>query len=374
MWINKKTSTPYSIGRMIFTGDERFGFTSSSSIVDWSVLLRDVKQSDQGIFTCLANTKPKKIRDIHLTVLSPPKITNSSAETTSVIAGDTVELMCMGEGSPPPTVSWYEDSLTGRNMVGTSARLLIHNISGISGGHYRGYREYHCSLDNGHPLVVSRKFRVDVQSAPNLQLVTPSDRIVPAGNDVMMAIRCTGNPSPMVEWIHNGYAIEQGNKRYKVDSQEDYINSLTITGVNEDEFGFYRVQCENMFGHTGAVFQIKQLVPPDIDLTRSSGNQTVYLGASLNVSCYSSSETAMFNWYKSGDQGISQSPVGSGNTLSFQSVKASDAGTYVCMTGNIVGYTTHHITITIRELIFPRIPKSRLIKTISRYLSNGPSF
>ncbi|XP_060075845.1 hemicentin-1-like [Ylistrum balloti] len=349
LWINKRTSLPYSVGRNIFTSDSRIQLTQANSIDDWSLMINDVDLSDQNIYTCSVYTKPRKSQDISLTILSPPKIVNSSEYTETVNTGESIELTCLVEGVPPPVVFWYEFGLRDRIKVGTSETLLIQNITGTVEGVYRGYREYECVVANGVEPTLSKLFRVDVHAVPSIELLTASDSIVSIGRNVTMTISCTGNPPPFVDWVHSRLVLYRNNVRYIFESRNESIHSLTITGINLDEFGFYRVVCVNSLGRDGAVFQIKQFLPPEIDLIRSSGNQSVHLGDSLELSCYTTSGNAAISWYKAEDiESNRDVPVGTGNTLAIPFVQTSDAGLYVCLTGNTLGFSTHHIAVTIQ--------------------------
>ncbi|OWF55308.1 hemicentin-2-like [Mizuhopecten yessoensis] len=348
LWIKEGDNHPISIGRYIMVSDKRFFSTGGSSDVDWGIAIKDVTFSDEGTFRCMVNSEVRKIREIHLAVLSPPKITSFSPSQLTVRAGDSVELTCLTEGVPPPTVLWYENDRFTGEMTET---LLIPNITGTMGGRYLGHREYECRVDNGVPPTRMRKIEVTVHFAPILQLITLNDTTIPAGSDVNMTFICMGNPTTFVNWDHGSQALHEGQDRHAFETKNGIVRSLIIRGVKSDEFGLYRAQCTNGFGSAEARFLINEMVPPDIDLTRSSRNQTLYLGDRLEMVCYSTSDSAEFSWYKSADlniNGTSELPVGSGNTFTIPSVQASDAGLYVCMTGNMAGFTTHHIGVFIR--------------------------
>ncbi|KAL7824318.1 hypothetical protein SRHO_G00346280 [Serrasalmus rhombeus] len=70
-----------------------------------------VSRSDSGLYSCLAsNPAGSTTKAFNLTVLEPPRLVGQLGTEQKLVAVDGVlELECIAEGIPPPTLSWLKD-------------------------------------------------------------------------------------------------------------------------------------------------------------------------------------------------------------------------------------------------------------------------
>lgn len=75
--------------------------------------------------------------------LGPPVITVTPGNRITAIVGETVNIECVGEGEPPPTVSWRQDGRRRSDIIPESyepsqgtARLTFNSVSESNAGRY----------------------------------------------------------------------------------------------------------------------------------------------------------------------------------------------------------------------------------------------
>jgi len=116
--------------------------------------IANVKQSDQGVYRCsLVNQISEQTRAspnvvylrVVTPVISPPKIVQGPQRDMEVVAGHTLTLECVVEGSPVPHVTWdkYGGVLPNGRFVQELGNLIISNVQKTDEGTYicRGENE-----------------------------------------------------------------------------------------------------------------------------------------------------------------------------------------------------------------------------------------
>ena len=68
IWRRKHEDHPLGVGRFTFTGDTRISVQFDERSGNWSLVISEVKPSDDGVYVCQISTKPVKSYDIRLNV------------------------------------------------------------------------------------------------------------------------------------------------------------------------------------------------------------------------------------------------------------------------------------------------------------------
>lgn len=219
-------------------------------IKDWHLHIRNVRVSDSGEYTCQINTTPVKMKIINLKVVVPPTIiSHLSSSDMEVREGDTVTLICNVTGIPHPSVTWYRQSAS--NDYSTMERigqqgevLVIHNVSRYCDD------VYECVAKNGIPPSVSRKIKVSVDFAPEVQLRNKRIGQV-KGRETILDCRITASPQGVTVWMRDGKELFNSEK-YSIEVFNEGGHTITlslrITQIVDSDFGDYTCLASNHLG------------------------------------------------------------------------------------------------------------------------------
>lgn len=219
-------------------------------IKDWHLHIRNVRVSDSGEYTCQINTTPVKMKIINLKVVVPPTIiSHLSSSDMEVREGDTVTLICNVTGIPHPNVTWYRQSAS--NDYSTMERigqqgevLVIHNVSRYCDD------VYECVAKNGIPPSVSRKIKVSVDFAPEVQLRNKRIGQV-KGRETILDCRITASPQGVTVWMRDGKELFNSEK-YSIEVFNEGGHTITlslrITQIVDSDFGDYTCLASNHLG------------------------------------------------------------------------------------------------------------------------------
>jgi hypothetical protein len=107
-WKKKSEEHPLTIGMFTFVGDTRISVDYNQRTNEWSLIIQDVRPSDEGKYQCQIAT-----RDTHANtydVLLNVKTVQVSG-TDYVEMGQQIQLICNATGKPEPPhdVEWFKD-------------------------------------------------------------------------------------------------------------------------------------------------------------------------------------------------------------------------------------------------------------------------
>lgn len=124
----------------------------------WSLVLRDVRESDTGFYVCQTNSMQTKY--VYLDVMVPPKLlTNYPVDRLNVNQSMKATVECEFYGKPEPLVKWF------KYVNGSQREIEM----------YRGHKtielfiekntpnELECVADNAIPPTVSKKIYLNIQ-------------------------------------------------------------------------------------------------------------------------------------------------------------------------------------------------------------------
>jgi len=167
----------------------------------------------------------------------------------------------------------------------------------------------------------------------------PSSQTNFSGATVMFTVNVTFPPTVNFQWEMDGTNIFDGGPL-----SGTATNTLTITGISENDAGNYSVIVTNTYGSVTSYLATLTVVRPPT-ITAQPTNQTVVLGNSASFSvAISGTPPCAYNW-----QFNSNSIADATNaSLAFNNVQFSNVGTYQVIVTNIYGSVTSSVaTLTV---------------------------
>uniref|UniRef100_A0A8K9V7Z8 L1 cell adhesion molecule, paralog a n=1 Tax=Oncorhynchus mykiss TaxID=8022 RepID=A0A8K9V7Z8_ONCMY len=209
----------------------------------------------------------------------PQMMRPSGAHSTyHTLRGQSLELECIVQGLPTPTVQWVrrDGQLSeSRTLRDLSDRLLrFSNISESDGG------EYQCSANNSQGTV-THIYTVSVEAAP-YWTKEPVSQLYAPGETVRLDCQADGIPSPAVAWSMNGNpitGIDLDPRRIVRDG------ALILRDVVFTDTAVYQCQAHNKHGTilvNTYIFVIE--LPPQI-LSADGQTYTVTEGQKAGLHC-----------------------------------------------------------------------------------------
>ncbi|KAM8995979.1 hemicentin-2 isoform 2-T2 [Ara ararauna] len=174
----------------------------------WSTLRREAAtRADRGTYVCHAENNAGAIRATAFVSIREAPVIQGDPSTYQVEhPGDDALLHCNAQGHPLPLIRWSKDGVPvvagGRLRLLHNGSLAIHAVRSTDVGHYR------CVAENDAGTA-AKVVTLALQSAP-VVLVMPRVAVVRAGQRVLLHCAVSGEPTPSVEWQHNGEPLPEG--------------------------------------------------------------------------------------------------------------------------------------------------------------------
>ena len=180
----------------------------------------------------------------NLIVLTAPKIRISGS--TSVIAGQNLDLTCYGEGIPAPKVYWVRDGV----ILSNGTELYIEAPDESDSG------DYFCVASNSHSTN-QKSIQVQIQYAPQLEV---NSEIVVYPEDKNFPLECTVRAVPPVEEVF--FVSPDGEKFMSTFAGGDRW-TLTKWSPTLTAFGTWKCQAENKVNRVEANIEVIHAGPPE---------------------------------------------------------------------------------------------------------------
>ena len=252
---------------------------------------------------------------------SAPAITRPPGSVT-VLTGGSVTFTINFTGTPAPTFQWLKNGVAIPGA--TNATLPLSNIALADAG------SYSVALTNSLGSATSAAATLTVTQAPVApSIVTaPVAQTVVAGNAVQFTVNATGTPTPTLQWLKDGVAIDGATDA-----------TLTLPSVQLTDAGQYSVLVSNSQGAVTSAAALLTVTPAAAAPVFSSPpvSQTVAAGATVVFNAPAiASPAPTYSWLLNG-QTI---PNATGPTLMIPRVSAADAGAYTAVAQNSLGLQT----------------------------------
>ncbi|KAG7487577.1 hypothetical protein MATL_G00024890, partial [Megalops atlanticus] len=313
-----------------------------SQLPSGSMKILETRVSDSGMYLCVAtNIAGNFTQAVRLSVHVPPSI-QAGPRVMKVQVGHPIDLPCVVQGVPVPTVTWLKDG-TALLVDGAQYRsfpdgtLTVSEVGLSDAGVYTCVASNVAGRDEAH-------IQLQVQVPPVVEVSEPpfnsplQERV--ANQRIAFPCPAKGTPTPVIKWLRNGQELT-GNEP-GVSILEDGT-LLILASVSPLDNGEYVCVAVNDAGTTERKYQLKVNVPPDVQDNHTPANVSVVLNQPTTLVCEATgSPTPVITWYKDGVPVVPSSSVQilqGGKTLKLQKAATADAGRYSCKAINIAGST-----------------------------------
>lgn len=340
----------------------------------------------------------------------PPRVSERVAHRQSVRLGRTMKLPCPVEGDPPPLIMWTKD---GRNIHSgwTRFRVLQHGLR-IKEVEPEDAGTYICKATNGfgsvninYTLIViddssSRGGAAEANGDPEHalelagKLVRPRftqpskmrKRVIarPVGSSVRLKCAASGNPRPDIVWLKDSQPLVDEDAAAGGAGGEGKKKKWTLSLKNlmPKHSGKYTCHVSNKAGEINATYKVEVIQrtnsKPILTGTHPV-NTTVDYGGTASFQCKVRSDVKpVIQWLKRvepGDENKFNSTIEVGdhrfvvlptgevwsrpdgsylNKLLIARAKEEDAGMYICLGANTMGYSFRSAYLTVLPDLKPQ--------------------
>ncbi|ROL43461.1 Hemicentin-1, partial [Anabarilius grahami] len=305
-----------------------------------SMRITETRVTDSGMYRCVAtNIAGNFTQTVKLSVLVPPSI-RAGPRAMKVQVGHAIDLPCVAQGVPEPSVSWLKDGaslLDGSQYRISDGALTLNQVGLMDEGIYTCVASNIAGQDEA-------TIQLHVQVPPVVEVSEPpfnsplQERV--ANQQIAFPCPAKGTPEPVIKWFRNGQELT-GNEP-GVSILEDGT-LLILASVSPLDNGEYTCMAVNDAGTTEKKYQLKVNVPPDIRDNGLLSNVSVVMNQPTNLVCdVTGTPVPVITWYKDGVAVVPSSDVQilqKGKTLKLLKVAVADAGHYTCKAINIAGST-----------------------------------
>lgn len=356
---------------------------------------------DSGEFACQARNDIGSVWSVAPLTVKPgrthgkPPTFLEKPQSTHVMLGDVVSFEVKVEGTPMPTVKWFNEEgeeipKTGRIFSLPSGKLAISSATLDDEGIYKCVAvnesgEASCQVEllvnqgnacqetedisPSHNVVVEREVSLEGVLGVLEEAETPlppqivkrlKDLSVIEGDTARFEVHITGDPTPDVEWSSSGEKIE-GNEETLVECDGD-IYKLILMDVLPDDDGEYTVTATNRIGKvscTGKLSVAEKIKKPSfLDELR---NVDVTENTDVRLEVRVQGTEPDIDWYKDGvlieevtsrTEFVENEERGSYAYLIYGAT-SEDQGTYRCTAVNEAGRVSCEGQLTVRENVTP---------------------
>ncbi|KAK2891035.1 hypothetical protein Q8A67_013678 [Cirrhinus molitorella] len=348
----------------------------------------------------------------------PPWVSRQVEDRQTAKLGRTVRLPCPVEGDPPPLVLWVKD---GRNVnPGWSRYKVLKQSLKIKEVELEDAGVYICRVTNGFGSLALNFTLIVIDDAAVTQNQPPPDAVEPnadltlqdptgepwvkprftqptkmrrrvleqpVGSSVRLKCLAGGNPTPVITWWKDQSQLPSPHQSKRPQW------TLTLKNLQPQDSAKYTCHVSNAAGHINATYKVDV-----IERTNSKPiltgthpvNTTVEFGGTASFQCKVHSDVKpVIQWLKRVDPGtegrynstlevggqhfvvlptgdVWSRPDGSYlNKLAIVKARDEDAGMYICLGANTMGYSFRSAYLTV--LSDPKVDKD----VIPRHISPG---
>ncbi|XP_072408643.1 neuronal cell adhesion molecule a isoform X10 [Chiloscyllium punctatum] len=275
-------------------------------------------------------------------IISPKEASSSK----TVLRGQVLYLECIADGLPTPIIHWTKEGgeLPSHRALEVNFKktLKIIDVSESDAGKYR------CTAKNYLGSSTHVIF-VTVKAAP-YWISEPKNLILAPGEDGTLICRANGNPKPTIQWLVNGFPIENAPSDISRELMDDTIR---FTKVQVSSSAVYQCNASNEHGYLLANAFVNVLAETPRMLTPPDQVYQVIANKAVLLDCaYFGSPIPQIQWFKD-DQGSvlrGDSYVFHDNgTLEIAFSQKNDSGTYTCIATNSLGVVQNKAFLQVKD-------------------------
>uniref|UniRef100_A0A3Q3DNR3 Fibroblast growth factor receptor-like 1 n=1 Tax=Hippocampus comes TaxID=109280 RepID=A0A3Q3DNR3_HIPCM len=313
----------------------------------------------------------------------PPRVSEKVAHRQTVRLGSAIKLPCPVEGDPPPLIMWTKD---GRNIHSGWIRFRILRMGlKIKEVEADDTGTYICKATNGfgsvnvnYTLIVIGKYEIPfiLWSLVRPRFTQPAKmrkRVIarPVGSSVRLKCTASGTPRPDIVWLKDDQPLTER----EVGEGRQNRWTLTLKNLTPAHSGRYTCRVSNRAGEINATYKVEVIQrtnsKPVLTGTHPL-NTTVDYGGTTSFQCKVRSDVKpVIQWLKRvetneesrynstievGDHRFVVLPTGDVwsrpdgsylNKLLITRAKEEDAGMYICLGANTMGYSFRSAFLTV---------------------------
>ncbi|XP_023195302.1 hemicentin-1 [Xiphophorus maculatus] len=320
---------------------------------DGTLILRDVKLDDEGIYTCTAtSTAGQDQAQVKLQVQVPPVVEVPEPPFNSPlqerVLNQRIAFPCLAKGLPKPVIRWLRNGveLTGNepgvSILDDGTLLILAAVSPLDDG------EYVCTAANDAGST-EKKYQLRVNVPPDFRDGdTPGNVSVILNEPISLVCDVTGSPKPIITWFKDGTPVVASNSIQILDMGK----SLKLLRAETVDAGSYSCKAINIAGSREKVFGLDVLVPPTIVGSGSPMDVSAILKQELTLECkVHGSPFPTIQWYKErklvflGDPNLEV--INNGQLLRIKSARLGDQGRFQCSVINTAGKQSKDFNLSV---------------------------
>ncbi|XP_051929217.1 hemicentin-1 isoform X2 [Hippocampus zosterae] len=331
--------------------------------------LRSAQVSDMGQYTCVAvNAGGEQQQDYDLKVYVPPNIKGEEMNAT-VMLGSSVDLHCLSDAIPPPTLSWRKDgrplfTKPGLTLSADGSLLKVVSAQVPDSGRYT------CEATNIAGKT-EKNYNVNVWVPPSIR---GSEEVSPLtvieGSLITLVCESSGIPPPRLSWRKDG-AVLPSDERLRVLSGGRH---LQISNAERTDAASYVCSASSAAGSTSKEYSLQVYVRPSIRPNEGDADGIVVTkGGDVMLQCAADGvPRPAVTWLKDGRPitGLHNAKIlNEGRLLQIKDANISDTGRYTCIAVNVAGQTEnkHDISVHVPPTIIGEV---QLPENVSVVLKN----
>lgn len=173
---------------------------------------------------------------------SPPSLQFVSPRDVLVLRGKKVEIFCIYDGVPTPSIAWSKDG----KSIDLSERIILENFGKslkIKNADVEDEGNYKCDVSSEIGEMKSSSFKLRVEAPPRF-VTEPQARNISSKATAEIICEADGIPEPKVQWYFNGIQMKAGDNP----RQEFGKSKIVLKGVQQSDTGNYVCYAENPHG------------------------------------------------------------------------------------------------------------------------------
>ncbi|XP_052742891.1 lachesin [Bicyclus anynana] len=221
---------------------DRYSIAANST----DLLIRDLRPSDSGVYTCeVLQMDPVKIQHT-LAILESPRIVKFTAtDNGQLLEGSDLLLTCDVTGSPPPQIVWSRDEDNINKRLQEEDATFVGNTVSIKNVRRSHSGRYYCYVFNGVGTNQA-EVNVVVRGKPRVHI---SRTVVNSAVGVEAILECAvhDDAASHIRWYKDGQRIEDSSRAYTISTSGQRSN-LTVLPLRDEDFGTFTCEAENEQG------------------------------------------------------------------------------------------------------------------------------